>query len=237
MICCCRGTRAGTVCRLLLALAVLPAAIMESANTVVVKRIVVNAGTAAAPFPENSYLVCHPQSGSAVLIDPGADDERFAALASEQGVQVRMILNTHGHLDHSAGDRACRERFSAKLAAPAADRPLYAENGSAAAVDLWLQDGQTLVCGGFTIQVLATPGHTPGSVCFLIGGQLFSGDTLFAGGIGRVPSDRDEKKALQSLVGVIRRRLLTLPADTPVWPGHGRPTSIGEEALLNPFLR
>jgi len=152
----CQGTRAGNIFRLLLALAALPAVIMAASNTVVVKRIVVNAGTAAAPFPVNSYLVCHPQSRSAVLIDPGANDDRFAAGASEQGVQVRMILNTHCHLDHSAG---------------------------------------------------------------------------------RVPSGRGEKKALQSLVDVIRRRLLTLPADTPVWPGHGRPTNIGEEALLNPFLR
>ena len=233
----CQGTRAGNIFRLLLALAALPAVIMAASNTVVVKRIVVNAGTAAAPFPVNSYLVCHPQSRSAVLIDPGANDDRFAAGASEQGVQVRMILNTHGHLDHSAGNRACRERFTATLAVPAVDRPLYAESGNAAEIDLWLQDGQTVVCGGFTIQVLATPGHTPGSICFLIGGQLFSGDTLFAGGVGRVPSGRGEKKALQSLVDVIRRRLLTLPADTPVWPGHGRPTNIGEEALLNPFLR
>jgi hydroxyacylglutathione hydrolase len=225
-----------TACRLLIALAVMPAAIMAAADTVVVKRFVVNAGTAADPFPVNSYLVCHPQSRSAVLIDPGADDARFAAAASEQGVQVCMILNTHAHLDHSAGNRACRERFSAKLAAPAADRPLYDENGSAAAVDLWLQDGQALVCGGFTIRVLATPGHTPGSSCFLIGGQLISGDTLFAGGVGRLPPGQDEKKALHNLVDVIRRRLLTLPVGTPIWPGHGRPTSIGEEALLNPFL-
>ena len=232
-----RGKRAGNICRLFLALAVLPAALAAAADTVVVNRIVVNAGSASAPFPENSYLVCQPQSRSAVLIDPGADDKRFAASAAEQGVQIRMILNTHGHLDHSAGNLACRERFAAMLAAPAADRPLYAENGSAAAVDLWLQDGQTLTCGGFSIHVLSTPGHTPGSVCFLIGGQLFSGDTLFAGGVGRVPPGRDEKKALQKLLEVIRLRLLTLPADTPVWPGHGRPTSIGEEALLNPFLR
>jgi len=234
---CGRGTRTGNAVLLLFALAMLSAAIMAAADTVVVKRIVVNAGSAAAPFPENSYLVCQPQSRSAVLIDPGADDERFAAIASEQGVQVRLILNTHAHLDHSAGNRVCRERFAATLAVPAADRPLYVENGSAAAVDLWLQDGQTLTCGGFSIHVLSTPGHTPGSVCFLIGGQLFSGDTLFAGGVGRVPPGRDEKKALQKLLEVIRLRLLTLPADTPVWPGHGRPTSIGEEALLNPFLR
>ena len=230
-------THAVSVCRLLLALAIIPAAIMAAADTIVVKRIVVNAGTTAAPFPVNSYLVCHPQSRSAVLIDPGADDDRFAATAAELGVQVRMILNTHGHLDHSAGNRSCRERFSATLAVPAADRPLYKEYGSAAAVDLWLQDGQKLTCGGFTIQVLATPGHTPGSVCFLIGGQLFSGDTLFAGSVGSVPQGRDEKKALRRLVRVIRRRLLTLPVDTPVWPGHERPSSIGEEILLNPFLR
>jgi hydroxyacylglutathione hydrolase len=232
----CRGTRAGIAWRMIFALTVMPAAVMAAADTVLVKRFVVNAGTAADPFPVNSYLVCHPQSRSAVLIDPGANDDRFAAGASEQGVQVRMILNTHGHPDHSTGNLACREKFRAKLAVPAADRPLYNKSGSATKVDLWLQEGQTIVCGDFTIQILATPGHTPGSICFLIGGQLFSGDTLFAGGIGRVPSGQDEKKALQSLVRVIRSRLLTLPTDTPIWPGHDRPTTVGEEMLLNPFL-
>lgn len=219
-----------------LALLLLPAALILAADPVLVKRFVVNAGTAAEPFPENCYLVYQPQSRSAVLIDPGADDGRFAAAASELGVRVRMILNTHAHLDHSAGDRACRERFAAQLAAPAADRPLYEKNGGAGMVDIWLQDGQALDCGGFTAQVVATPGHTPGSSCFLIGGQLFSGDTLFAGGVGSVPEGKNEGKALKALARVIREKLLALPAATPVWPGHGRPTTIGEEALLNPFL-
>lgn len=222
--------------RLRLALLLLSAALLAAPDPVLVKRFVVNAGTAAAPFPVNSYLVCHPQSRSAVLIDPGADDGRFAAVAAEQGVQVRLILNTHAHLDHSAGDRACRERFAAKLAAPAADRPLYEKSGEAAIVDIWLRDRQTLDGGGFTVQVLATPGHTPGSSCFLIGGQLFSGDTLFAGGVGRVAEGKNEETALKALAQVIREKLLALPAGTPVWPGHGRPTTIGEEALLNSFL-
>jgi glyoxylase-like metal-dependent hydrolase (beta-lactamase superfamily II) len=230
------GKAGRTRALLLLALALLPIAVIGAADTVVVKRLVVNAGSAEAPFPVNSYLVCHPPSRSAVLIDPGACDERFAAVAAELGVQVRMILNSHGHLDHSAGDRACREQFNARLAVPAADRPLYDEAGSADTVDLWLRDGQTLTCGGFAIRVVATPGHTAGSVCFLIGGQLFSGDTLMAGTVGRVPGGKNEEKALQALVRVIRKKLLVLPADTPVWPGHGRHTTIGEETLLNPFL-
>ena len=224
-----------TVRRLLLALALLPA-VAAAADTVVVKRFVVNAGTAAQPFTANSYLVCHLPSRGAVLIDPGADDGRFAAAAGELGVQVRLVLNTHGHFDHVGGNRACRERFAARLAAPAADRPLYEKSGGAALVDNWLHDGQTLDCEGFTVRVVATPGHTAGSVCFLIGGQLFSGDTLFAGSVGRVPEGKNEGKALKALARVIRQKLLVLPAATTVWPGHGRPTTIGEEALLNPFL-
>ena len=223
-------------CRLLLALLLAPAALSTAADPLVVKRFVVNAGTAAEPFPVNSYLVSHLPSRSAVLIDPGAADERFVAVAAEQGVQVLMVLNTHGHFDHSAGNAACRERFGAKLAAPAADRALYEKSGGAAMVDLWFRDGQELECGGLTVRVLATPGHSPGSSCFLIGGQLFSGDTLFAGGVGRVPEGVNEEKALKDLARVIRKKLLALPAATPVWPGHGRPTTIGEEALLNPFL-
>ncbi len=221
--------------RLLLALALLPAVVV-AADTVVVKRLVVNAGTAAAPASVNSYLVCHLPSRGAVLIDPGADDGRFAALANELGVQVRLVLNTHGHFDHVGGNRACCERFAARLAVPAADRPLYEKNGGADRVDIWLRDGQALDLEGFTVQVLATPGHTPGSSCFLIGGQLFSGDTLMAGGVGRVPEGLDEEKALKALAKVIRKKLLALPAATAVWPGHGRPTTIGAEALLNPFL-
>jgi hydroxyacylglutathione hydrolase len=222
--------------RLLPVLLLLPAVLRAAADPVLVKRFVVNAGTPERPFTVNSYLVCRPQDRSAVLIDPGALDERFAAFAAEQGVQVLMVLNTHGHFDHSSGNAACCELFDAKLAAPAADRPLYEESGGAARVDLWLRDGQELDCGGITVQVLATPGHTPGSVCFLIGGQLFSGDTLMAGTVGRVPAGKNQEKALKALARVIRKKLLTLPAATPVWPGHGRPTTIGEETLLNPFL-
>ncbi|MCU0236922.1 MAG: MBL fold metallo-hydrolase [Acidobacteria bacterium] len=221
---------------LLLALLLAAATLSYAADDLVVKRFVVNAGTAAEPFPVNSYLVCHRPSRSAVLIDPGADDERFAAVAGELGVQVRLVLNTHGHFDHVGGNRALRERFAARLAAPAGDRPLYEKSGNAAAVDTWFQDGQALDAGGFPVQVLATPGHTPGSSCFLIGGQLFSGDTLMAGGVGRVPEGKNEEKALKALARVIRRKLLALPAATVVWPGHGRPTTIGEEGLLNPFL-
>lgn len=219
-----------------LALLLLPGALLAAPDTVLVKRFVVNAGTAAAPFTVNSYLVCRPQSGSAVLIDPGADDERFAAVAAELGVRVLMVLNTHGHFDHIAGNAACRQRFAAKLAAPQADRPLYEKSGGASLVDLWLRDGQTLDCGGLAIRVLATPGHSPGSACFLIGGQLFSGDTLFAGSVGRIPEGKNEEKALKEMARVIRKKLLALPPATPVWPGHGKPTTIGEETLLNPFL-
>jgi hydroxyacylglutathione hydrolase len=222
--------------RLLLALLLAPATVIAAADTLVVKRFVVNAGTVVEPFPVNSYLVCHLPSRGAVLIDPGADDERFAAAAGELGVQVLLVLNTHGHFDHVGGNRACCGRFAAKLAAPAADRPLYEENGGADLVDTWFREGQALDIGGFSVQVLATPGHTPGSSCFLINGQLFSGDTLMAGGVGRVPAGKNEGKALKALAGVIREKLLVLPAATAVWPGHGRPTTIGEEALLNPFL-
>jgi glyoxylase-like metal-dependent hydrolase (beta-lactamase superfamily II) len=221
--------------RLLLALALLPV-VAVAADTLLVKRLVVNAGTAAEPALVNSYLVCHLPSRGAVLIDPGADDERFAALANELGVQVRLVLNTHGHFDHVGGNRACCERFAARLAVPAADRPLYEKNNGADRVDIWLQDGQFLDLEGISVQVLATPGHTPGSSCFLIAGQLFSGDTLLANGVGRVPDGGNEEKALRALAKVIRKKLLLLPAATPVWPGHGRPTTIGAEALLNPFL-
>lgn len=222
--------------RLVLALLLVPAALLAAPGPVTVKRFVVNAGTAAEPFPVNSYLVYRPQGGGAVLIDPGADDERFAAFAAEQGVHVGLILNTHGHPDHSAGNAACRGRFAARLAVPAADRPLYEKSGGAGIVDVWLGDGQALDGGGFSIRVLATPGHTPGSVCFLIGDQLFSGDTLFAGGVGSVPQGNSREKELDALARVIRKKLLALPEGTAVWPGHGRPTTIGEEALLNPFL-
>ncbi len=224
----------GRLLPVLLALLLQP---LAGAEGLVVKRFVVNAGTAARPFPVNSYLVCHPASGSAALIDPGADDERFAAAAAALGVQVRLLLNTHGHDDHSAGNLPCRARFGAPLAVPGADRPLYEQAGQAAAVDLWLKAGQKVACGGMAVRVIATPGHTPGSVCFLLDGHLFSGDTLLAGGVGRVPgTDRAAATALRRMLRGIRRRLLTLPPDTVLWPGHGQPSTVGEEILLNPFL-
>ncbi len=205
---------------------------------------------AVGPFQSNCYVLCDDSGREAAIIDPGDDAEDI--LRSAGGLRVGLILLTHGHLDHVAGVRSVKEATGARIMIHRADLALY-ENlrGQFAAAertfgiymgpgedppppDGFLEDGAELYFGGQALRVLHTPGHTRGSVCFLCGGALYSGDTLFCGGIGRTDlGDGDLDLELES----IRKRLYVLDPRTEVYPGHGPPTRIGDEKRGNPFTR
>ncbi|MCX6578051.1 MAG: MBL fold metallo-hydrolase [Candidatus Aminicenantes bacterium] len=204
---------------------------------VAVKKFTVNAGTNTEPFPENTYVLYHKASLDAVLVDPGAPDKRIADFISQTHLIVRTILNTHGHSDHTRANRFFANTYGVKIRGPWKDRDLYedAENKP----DEWLKEETTIMFGSLGIRILATPGHTPGSLCFLAEENLLSGDTLFAGSIGKSFGETEEQKRENEKLEIssIRLKLLPLDATTWVWPGHGALTTIWDEASANPFLR
>jgi len=182
----------------------------------------------------NAYVVFDRGSRDALLVDPGVEDPRIGEFVRELGLTIKAILLTHGHVDHAAAGGSYARRFGAPLLASRQDAKTY---GIATA--RFLEDGERLDLGELTVNVLATPGHSAGSLCFLIGDYLFSGDTLFCGDIGKVPGDdpAETRKSREVLVRNIRQKLLTLPGGTRVCPGHGRVTTLADEAAGNPFLR
>ncbi|PID90523.1 MAG: MBL fold hydrolase [Bacteroidetes bacterium] len=200
-------------------------------------------------FSENTYVLYVPE-GDAYLIDVGCRTKREWAelrdFVDENGLHVVGLLNTHAHLDHMFGIEWARRHWNAPFMLHPADNDLVAEAPRMAAAwgvnmppvgapDAALADGQELAIGGDVLRVVTTPGHTPGGVCFYLPGMglLFSGDTLFSRSVGRTDLPGGDYDTL--LTG-IRDRLLTLPDETVVLPGHGPRTTIGDERELNPFL-
>ncbi|MGK4002888.1 MBL fold metallo-hydrolase [Sorangium sp. So ce1036] len=200
------------------------------------------------PLGCNCSLLVDPVSKGAIVIDPGGDFDEIRARLERAGAQVAAIVHTHTHIDH-VGATAPLQRWSGAAARiHEADRFLYDMLPIQAAflgvatpetceIDGDLNDGAIVKAGGLDLHVLHTPGHTPGSVSFLIeskaGAVAFTGDTLFRRGIGRTDLWGGDSQAIFSS---IRRKLLTLDPSTRVVTGHGPSTTIGEERDRNPFL-
>jgi glyoxylase-like metal-dependent hydrolase (beta-lactamase superfamily II) len=197
----------------------------------------------------NCTILGDPETKQAIVVDPGDDVESVLDALAADGLACKVILNTHTHIDHVGANHALRERTGARVMLHEADLPLLDNLRTQAewmggmvpvpvrsAVDEHLHHGDRVRVGGLLAEVLHTPGHTPGSLCFHLddgSGLLLSGDTLFAGSIGRTDlpgGDYDEE-----LVS-IRTRLLALDDATRVLPGHGPETTIGHERRRNPFL-
>ncbi len=200
------------------------------------------------PLQCNCTILGDPETGEAIVIDPGDEAPRVLKRLAVHGLKPKAILITHTHLDHVAGNHEVREKTGAKVMLHERDLPLYDNLGMQAGfigmdtpvraeVDEHIHEGDVIAFGnkGDSIQVLHTPGHTPGSCSFFLGSQnlLFSGDTLFSGSIGRTDlwgGDFDTE------VRSIREKLLPLPDATRVVAGHGPDTTILEERESNPFL-
>ncbi len=195
------------------------------------------------PFMANCYLVACPQTRESVIIDPGGDGPLIVSKARGLALKVRYVINTHAHLDHIGANHDVCHAFQAPLLGHRADLPLYRSRSSSMALftgqagvkepDRFVQEGDLLKLGQLRIKVLETPGHSPGGICLEIGGALFTGDTLFASSIGRTDLPGG---SYGTLLQSIRRKLLVYPDSTEVFPGHGPPTTIGEERRYNPFL-
>ena len=203
------------------------------------------------PLQACCYLVAPTDAADAAIVDPGGDDELIASQLRAHGLDPKLILLTHGHIDHIGAVAPLKATFpQATLCIHQADAPMLADAGAALASliglalepsepDRTVADGDALALGPLAFEVLHTPGHTPGGIALLVRqpdgpDAVFSGDTLFAGGIGRTDFPGG---SYTQLLESIRQRLFTLPDDTIVYPGHGEPTTIGEERRTNPFLK
>lgn len=202
---------------------------------------------AVGALQTNCYLLGCERTREAAVIDPGDEAGRILAEAEALGLRIGWILLTHFHFDHALGALGVQRATGATLAIHAEDAPLLHRPpaflrafGPAApadlAVDRTLQDGDLLTVGDLTLEVLHTPGHSPGGVSFWLREEkaVFSGDALFRQGLGRTDFPGCSH---QTLLESIASRLLTLPDETAVYPGHGPATTIGHERRHNPWLR
>lgn len=196
-------------------------------------------------FDENCYLYACPKTREAVIIDPGDEAQRILEAIQEHGVIPKYIINTHGHIDHICAIDEVSEVYPVPLAIHPADLPMYTDERNAQMYgrsaplvkrkpDILLKEGDRITFGTLTLEVLHTPGHSPGSICLLSQSHcVFSGDTLFQRGIGRTDFPGGNYGQIERS---IRKKLYTLEDDLVVFPGHGEPTTIAEEKHENPFV-
>ncbi len=192
----------------------------------------------------NCYLVYCEESRSCAVIDPGAEPEKIIAAVADLELKPAVVLNTHGHVDHIGANSDIVKKYGVPLAMHGADTGMlqvsdYIELSlllgarNSPPPDRLLADGDEIAVGRTSLRVVHTPGHTPGSVGFVHGGVLFSGDTLFCDGVGRTDLPGGSWKDLERS---IREKILSLPGETVVLPGHGPRTTVERERISNPFL-
>ena len=200
-----------------------------------------------APLGCNCAIVADPVTGSAIVLDPGGEPDRVLEALARLRLRAVALVHTHAHLDHCLSSARLSEETGAPILMHEGDLPLYGDLArwgrmfgvpveAPGPVSRTLAHGDRVACGGGALEVVHTPGHTPGSICFRLEGDepvLFSGDTLFRRSVGRTDFPGG---SWDDLVRSIETRLLTLPGDLLVLPGHGEETTIGDESRLNPFV-
>lgn len=174
----------------------------------------------------NCFVVSCATSREAVVIDPVEPASKV--LEQLGGLRVRWVLATHGHPGHLAGKDAIKAATGAATGMHVADAKAFLRSA-----DRYLVDEDELEFGEFRLRVIHTPGHTPGSLCFLVANHLFTGDTLLAGGVGRERPETDLRQQLMSIAGKLTR----LPISTAIYPGHGPVTDLGTELRQNPIFQ
>ena len=196
-------------------------------------------------FMVNSYLVGDEETQDGMLVDPGAEAEALKEEIEKAGLNIKLIVLTHGHIDHIGAIAALKEATGAQFAHHTDEGQTikgrvntYVMMGRQPPLmpepDRLLQDGDTIEVGKLRFTVLHTPGHSPGGICILGDGFVFTGDTLFNSSVGR--TDMPGGNTAQ-LLSSIHTKLMVLPDQTVVLPGHGQQTPIGQERQWNPFLR
>lgn len=203
------------------------------------------------PFEQNCYLLIGPSARRAALVDPGLQSEVVLQALHEQDLELEWIINTHGHVDHVAGNHFFKQHTGARLIIHPADAEMAARARSqfeqlqrlgfgldlrvpdSPPPDAFFEEGRPFIFDGARFEVIHTPGHSPGGVCLAWDGNAIVGDTLFRGSIGRTDLPHGSHT---ELLTSIRDKLFRLPDHTVCHPGHGPETTLGEERRSNPFV-
>jgi hydroxyacylglutathione hydrolase len=203
----------------------------------IVTRLVVSSLSA------NCFIVGRPSTGVGVVFDPGGNSQEICRAIDDSGLDIQMIILTHGHSDHIAALRDVQDKTNAEVAIHAADADFLEGHGSYSSQfgisyrtphppDRLLHANDTIDIGQMSFTIIHTPGHTPGSICLLTDFGIFTGDTIFRKGIGTTLMPGSSRP---QLLDSIQKKLMTLPDDTVIYPGHGRETTIGAERRDNPY--
>ncbi|WHH59067.1 MBL fold metallo-hydrolase [Petroclostridium sp. X23] len=196
------------------------------------------------PIQANCYIVGDKDTNEVAVIDPGEEGNRIVDGLQKKGYKAKYIIATHGHADHIGAVKYLKQHTLAPVMIHGNDSECLIDSKKnlsiymgvesvQVAADIILEDSMTFTVGRYDFKVLYTPGHSPGGVCVLTNSILFSGDTLFNGSVGRTDLPGGNH---QQLIGSIRQKLLALPDDTIVYPGHGAKTTIKKEKESNPFI-
>lgn len=198
------------------------------------------------PLEVNSYLIGDPDSNSAFCIDPGGDPDLIIEDLKGKRWELKGILLTHAHFDHIAGAGHLKEKTNAPLYLHEKDVEIYRRAPDSMMrwlgvtmdflpeIDYYLEENKELCLGNKALVVIHTPGHTPGSVCFYGGGCIFTGDLIFKGSVGRTDFPGGSTK---DLIKSIIEKILPLPEDVEIFPGHGEMTDLKTEIENNPFIK
>lgn len=201
------------------------------------------------PLQANCYVLACPENAEAAIVDPGGDADLITEHIRSNGLHPRCIINTHAHPDHTDANAALKARYRIPIWMHRDEAAMLSHAGPLMKTiglsfepspppDRLLEDGDMLAVGALRFRVIHTPGHSPGGICLLCEGcappLLISGDTVFAGSVGRTDFPGGSHDALMAS---IRNRILPLPDDTVILPGHGPGTTLGREKASNPFFR
>lgn len=205
------------------------------------KKLVVGA------LETNCYLIGCKKTKKAAVIDPGGEEEvdLILKLLQENNFDLKYIINTHGHIDHIAGNRRLKDKTMASLLIHKLDADMLVDINKNFSIfmgkeicsppaDIFLEEGDEIILGSLKLTVFHTPGHTPGGISLILDNVIFTGDTLFAGGIGRTDLPGGSYQDLQRS---IKEKLLILGNTKIIYPGHGPDSTIGEERRTNPYLK
>ncbi|GAA0730974.1 MBL fold metallo-hydrolase [Clostridium malenominatum] len=191
-------------------------------------------------YAANCYIVMDDKTKEALVIDPGAEASVVDDEIKRMGAKVKYIFLTHGHLDHIGAVSELKKLTNASVCINEEDEKAIKKGGyvfgevkNFGEADIYLKDGDEFGVGDMHIKCIETPGHSKGGMCFLIKNVVFTGDTIFEGSIGRTDFEGGD---FNTLIKSIKTKLLTLPEDTVILPGHGNESRIDYEKMYNPFL-
>ena len=207
-------------------------------HDIVLEKIIVG------PLSVNCYIMGCSKSKKMAVIDPGGDADKIWQKIQKIGYSFEYIINTHGHPDHTAGNKELKEKSLAKILSHPDDVAMMTtrENLFSSIFDFdpspppdqLITEGQVITLGDISLKVIHTPGHSPGGICLLSGNIIFTGDTLFADGIGRTDFPGGN---YAQLISSIKNKLYTLDDQLRILPGHGEESTMGKEKRNNPFVR